>query len=536
MASVSGTDPELQELLDDLLEDVDGSNAPTDLDSHTPSNNPPGDSTHLLDLNFPSIDLGDLLDGQSLELLDDMVKEMDNWQEVELVDTLTASSSVSSEVGGGSQKSAPNSISSGQGSSTPASQESLLTSPSPLSASEDSSLSPSSALACGVCSKPAGKHSYFGARVCLSCRAFFRRTVEKRGSDKLVCQEEAEKCRRFGASDCCRKCRFQKCLDVGMVASMVGLKRDKDMATRKQERKKTPNHHQHKTIVVKTPVVRRPTNFSLEETVFIKGLAQRQFDVGAKSSMEFFNLYPKEMTAAVDYFFGKSESCPSEYLIMAEPHSIDQNVRFFKQLEDFAAFQGDDAVRLIATNFPLCYELWLALGVNREIHFKPLWQKSMLALQRVSSVETQLEWVTQHFHNINLDKSTLKVCYDKVFNRFGLETFEEVLRYQALSAVAAEWYKDVATIDDDLLMISYLFVLFSPDGVEGLRDPDRAHRMQTKYSLMLHRYLKSRYAPEAARRKYLQSVYLASWARELLQLRRKSQAEAIGKAKRLLAA
>ena len=30
---------------------------------------------------------------------------------------------------------------------------------------------------CKVCSEAAGKHSYYGGQVCLSCRAFFRRSV-----------------------------------------------------------------------------------------------------------------------------------------------------------------------------------------------------------------------------------------------------------------------------------------------------------------------------------------------------------------------
>lgn len=30
---------------------------------------------------------------------------------------------------------------------------------------------------CKVCGEAAGKHSYYGGQVCLSCRAFFRRSV-----------------------------------------------------------------------------------------------------------------------------------------------------------------------------------------------------------------------------------------------------------------------------------------------------------------------------------------------------------------------
>ena len=33
---------------------------------------------------------------------------------------------------------------------------------------------------CPVCHEKAGKHSYYGGRVCPSCRAFFRRAVQSK--------------------------------------------------------------------------------------------------------------------------------------------------------------------------------------------------------------------------------------------------------------------------------------------------------------------------------------------------------------------
>ena len=37
---------------------------------------------------------------------------------------------------------------------------------------------PDSKKLCKVCSAPAGKHIYYGARTCISCRGFFRRSVQ----------------------------------------------------------------------------------------------------------------------------------------------------------------------------------------------------------------------------------------------------------------------------------------------------------------------------------------------------------------------
>ena len=39
---------------------------------------------------------------------------------------------------------------------------------------------------CKVCGEAAGKHSYYGGQVCLSCRAFFRRSVYSGQANVMV--------------------------------------------------------------------------------------------------------------------------------------------------------------------------------------------------------------------------------------------------------------------------------------------------------------------------------------------------------------
>ena len=89
---------------------------------------------------------------------------------------------------------------------------------------------------CGVCGYKSNTfHLNYGAASCLSCRAFFRRIVLKcgcgggggRGGDPL----NSLKCHKVVAGDCdishtnvkrrCHKCRYVKCLAVGMKSEMV---------------------------------------------------------------------------------------------------------------------------------------------------------------------------------------------------------------------------------------------------------------------------------------------------------------------------
>merc|ERR1711935_148353 len=80
---------------------------------------------------------------------------------------------------------------------------------------------------CKVCSAPAGKHIYYGARTCISCRGFFRRSVQNNHHQFFGCsnadsQDFANQCLIDSKTrKNCKKCRFAKCTSVGMRVSWV---------------------------------------------------------------------------------------------------------------------------------------------------------------------------------------------------------------------------------------------------------------------------------------------------------------------------
>ena len=79
----------------------------------------------------------------------------------------------------------------------------------------------SSTVKCHVCGEPAGRHNAYGGRVCPSCRAFFRRSVQSKYYEVFLCTK-GERCEinaktRRG----CKFCRFQKCLRSGMRIAWV---------------------------------------------------------------------------------------------------------------------------------------------------------------------------------------------------------------------------------------------------------------------------------------------------------------------------
>jgi len=74
---------------------------------------------------------------------------------------------------------------------------------------------------CYVCREKAGKHNYYGGRVCPSCRAFFRRAVQSKYYEIFFCAK-GEKCEmNLNTRRSCQYCRFKKCLESGMRIAWV---------------------------------------------------------------------------------------------------------------------------------------------------------------------------------------------------------------------------------------------------------------------------------------------------------------------------
>ncbi|XP_059089003.1 protein ultraspiracle homolog [Tigriopus californicus] len=74
---------------------------------------------------------------------------------------------------------------------------------------------------CPICNKPVGKHSYYGARVCVSCRGFFRRSVQNHHYPIFKCNFNEDCAIDSKSRTSCKACRYQKCLIAGMKPNLV---------------------------------------------------------------------------------------------------------------------------------------------------------------------------------------------------------------------------------------------------------------------------------------------------------------------------
>ena len=76
-------------------------------------------------------------------------------------------------------------------------------------------------LSCDVCSAPSPDHYHFGGHCCYSCRAFFRRTIERMEKIEVVCRTGKDDCTINSISKSCSACRYKKCISIGMKKELL---------------------------------------------------------------------------------------------------------------------------------------------------------------------------------------------------------------------------------------------------------------------------------------------------------------------------
>jgi hypothetical protein len=117
---------------------------------------------------------------------------------------------------------------------------------------------------CKVCGAATNKHVYYGAVVCTSCRAFFRRNVVKNARSSRVClrgkqqasgtlnrcadtipSSDRVSCGLVATQSKCPKCRLEKCYAVGMKESLIRGPNLMLQQTRKNRKRQAPVSARH---------------------------------------------------------------------------------------------------------------------------------------------------------------------------------------------------------------------------------------------------------------------------------------------------
>ena len=90
---------------------------------------------------------------------------------------------------------------------------------------------------CRVCLAQAARHVHYGATTCYSCKAFFRRSIQLGAAFKYTCQTQGHCVMLPNTRKSCQRCRFDRCLSIGMKPDKVLTEKQRAKRFRKVRQK-----------------------------------------------------------------------------------------------------------------------------------------------------------------------------------------------------------------------------------------------------------------------------------------------------------
>ncbi|XP_068092591.1 nuclear receptor subfamily 4 group A member 3 [Hyperolius riggenbachi] len=265
---------------------------------------------------------------------------------------------------------------------------------------------------CAVCGDNAACQHY-GVRTCEGCKGFFKRTVQKNA--KYVCLANkscpVDKRRR----NRCQYCRFQKCLNVGMVKEVVRTDSLKGRRGRLPSKPKSPSHQESSQKNLPSPSVN-----------LLESLVQAVTDSTPKDlDYSAFSADPGQASGSTD-----TECIQQFYNLLTI--SIEISKKWSAKISGFVDLTSDDQTLLIEMAF---LELFLLrLSIRSNIAADEFVFCNGVVLHRLQCLRGFGEWLDsiRHFssclQSLNLDVSIV-ACLSAmclVTERHGLKEPKKV--------------------------------------------------------------------------------------------------------------
>lgn len=301
---------------------------------------------------------------------------------------------------------------------------------------------------CGVCGDRAIGFN-FDAISCESCKAFFRRNAPK-GVQCFKCPYD-EKCRMdLSNRRFCKRCRLKKCFDIGMKREYILTDEEKVLKKKKIEENRLLKDMEKQVSTMKVDEVSSQTvALSSEEAVAIQ---------------ELLVAYHNSLEVNMERDVPRDHANFSDLINIAEL-SIRRVIAMAKQIITFKSLSQSDQIALLKGG---SIELLIIRSVitfdKDKEHF----------LDPVDQVETKAMNIEQ------LRQAEM-----------GTGLFEEHMKFIRSIAVDLQ-------AEETSLILLLMISLFSPDR-PGLGQKDGVSKQQERYSLLLRKFLMSRYPAYVAR-------------------------------------
>ena len=284
----------------------------------------------------------------------------------------------------------------------------------------------------------------------------------------------------------CKKCRFAKCIEVGMKVSYV----------------KVHQEECQKILVVKNAGPNQEKTHTLAIDFAQEKLALE----------DLFELY--QSTSGYMYFEGYAKN-PSAFLdqVCQVPIQQTQNVEEFIAFMDYVDIMGFSTFALNMTKKDGVIE-------DAQVLFKHNYARLQTLFYIACFVDYSgviEEWIKhgQKFRQTSWNVEQLmllhdsqathtpKFEYDMYFASPWASTVDIEYEHRKICQEMTNWYckvgKNSPKLDKCLYMLVQLILLYNSDGIEDkLKHASKIKELQANYSNLLHRYLKSQHNPAVA--------------------------------------
>ena len=366
---------------------------------------------------------------------------------------------------------------------------------------------------CPVCNTPVGRHSYYGAQVCLSCRGFFRRSVYSKQYQVFSCNKN-ENCSIDSKSRrSCKFCRFQKCLGAGMKLAWV-LNEDQ---RKSRIVKRTSSHLMAKNASLLHPFTQEDIDLvNTSIRALINACHEKYYDVMLKGN--------SVMRSIVTCIF--DGSCMMSTSQCRDLMAVDKQliVNYLFSHSDLSKLTAFDRMTLISKNWNMIFSLlWAGFsGTKSDLlsYYKDFVNYGKRHYRNQPEID-EFVGSLDKLHLEDMREVEIPVENDRIV--IGVEGGNQSLLYDLHGLVHKIYLSLVSEVthakDYNLFFMLMMVMLF--ERVDQLEEEQKVQKLQEQYVVMLERYL-AEYHKKDRYKKLHEMMMSITYAKKVFDLWEKS--------------
>ncbi|TRY75678.1 hypothetical protein TCAL_14607 [Tigriopus californicus] len=383
-------------------------------------------------------------------------------------------------------------------------------------------------LTCLVCGNVAGKHCYYGGQVCVSCRAFFRRSVLGKSYADFRCAKEKQCAINSKSWKSCRFCRFQKCLQSGMRIAWVDTEDRPKRALKSSTAKSkvvVPSHGVPQSLEPK---------WTVDEECYIRGFYTHAWENWCHVITDFYAKHPIYFASIVSIIFLDVSVDSNPLMKKANFYEgmIEMELslqKFWFTHPDMNGLCKEDQEELVNKNNDLIFTFCRCvqyLNVQDVVKYSRLYRDHLKeranedeSCQDVAAMFKGFS-ISDHPEDYIKPNNTTPLCL--LSNDTESKHVED-----SIMTDMQEWSRLFAQGPCDPILQTLMgYILIFDPSMKKLQNYNAVSNIQTKYLHLLLRYLRA-VVPKQANKKIGQAVEFLTKLRTLSDIQSQARSECI---------